>query len=68
MKDRTTLRLRACKLAEEIRAGTWNQVEGIHTRPAPACPEIVAELERRCPGFDRAIYQQAIADGLSETR
>lgn len=68
MNDQDTLRLRACELAEEIRDGRWNHVEGIAARPVPACLEIVDELERRCPGFDLAAYQQAIADGLFETR
>jgi hypothetical protein len=68
MSDRDALRLRACELADEIRAGRWSHVEGIATRPVPACREIVEELERRCPGFDLESYQRAIADGLFETR
>ena len=68
MSDRETLRLSACELAEEVRAGRWDHIAGIKTQPVPACPEVVAELERRCPGFDLPTYRRAIADGLFETR
>jgi len=62
------LRLRACELAEEIRDGRWSHIEDLEHKPVPACDEIVSELERRCPGFDRATYQKALASGLFETR
>jgi hypothetical protein len=68
MNDQQNLRLRACELAEEVRAGRWDHIEEIKTRPVTACSEIVAELERRCPGFDFSTYQQAMANGLYETR
>ena len=62
------LRLRACELAEEIRIGRWSHIKDLERRPASACEEIVSELQRRCPGFDRATYQEALASGMFETR
>jgi hypothetical protein len=43
----------AYTLAEEIRDGMWNQVKEITQKPAPACDEIISELERRCPGHKK---------------
>lgn len=68
MCDPGTLRLKACELAEEVRGGRWDHIPEIKTRPVPSCPEVVAELERRWPGFNFPTYQRAIADGLFETR
>jgi hypothetical protein len=51
MSAQENFRLRACELAEEVRAGHWDHIKE-KARPVTACPEMVAELERRCPGSD----------------
>ena len=66
--DKTTLKSVAYHLAEEIRDGRWNHVPGITTEPVRECDELVAEFERRCPGFSRVEYQRALADALFESR
>jgi hypothetical protein len=33
-----------------------------------ACPEVIAELRRLCPGFATADYQAAIAHGMQASR
>lgn len=62
------LRLVACTLAEEIRGGLWEHVKDLRLKPAPACRELIDELRNRCPGHDVSAYQQALANGLFETR
>ena len=57
-----------CQIAEEIRDGKWNHISELSVRPAPACDQLIAEFARRCPGYTRKAYQQALADGLHETR
>lgn len=56
------------QLAMEIYDGRWNHVPDIHRKPAPACPELLEELERRCPGHSLPEYRQALADGLFAAR
>jgi len=63
-----TLRLKACELAEEIRDGRWRHLSDLSIKPAPACKELIDELKSRCPGFKTEEYQQALANGLFETR
>jgi hypothetical protein len=55
-------------LAEEIRDGRWRHVADLVRKPAPACPELIDELRRRCPGFSDSDYQRALADGLFASR
>ena len=62
------LRLAGCQLAEEIRSGKWTHLEGLQTGPATSCVELTAALSERCPGFRLEEYQEAISNGLFETR
>lgn len=63
-----TLSLAAYQLAEEIRAGRWSHVSDLALKPAPACAELLQELERRCSGYSLGDYRRALANGLFETR
>ncbi|WP_395748583.1 hypothetical protein [Prosthecobacter sp.] len=63
-----TLAAAAYDLAEEYRSGLWNHVSDMKRLPAPLCPELIAELQRRCPGRSASACQQAIADGLFASR
>jgi hypothetical protein len=49
----------AYHLAEEIWAEKWSHVRG---------PELIQELQRRCPGFTTGEYKEAFADGLHRAR
>jgi hypothetical protein len=55
-------------LANEIRDGKWNHVEGIEDCPASACPEIFAEFRRRCPGYTTEEYRSALGKGFFDSR
>jgi len=66
--NRPSLKIVAFELGEEIREGRWNHVSGISTKPATACDELIKEFEERCPGYSRLEYQQALAEGLFESR
>jgi hypothetical protein len=37
-------------------------------KPAATCAELIDELKVRCPGYDLEEYEQALANGLFETR
>jgi hypothetical protein len=58
----------AYRFAEEIHAGRWNHIAALAAKPAPACDEIIAELQRRSPGFTRPDYQQALTRALHDSR
>ena len=58
----------AYQLASEIRDGCWRHLSALSNKPAPSIPELIQELERRCPGFAVPEYQRALADGLFESR
>lgn len=58
----------AIELAGEIRDGKWRHVLELEAQPPHVCAEIVAELRSRCPGFTRAEYETAIAEGLLAPR
>src|SRR5689334_2147259 len=47
-------------LAEEIRDGRWDHVEALKTKPVPSCPEIMEELERRCPGHTWSVTSERL--------
>jgi len=55
-------------LADEVRDGKWDHIPNIKVKPVPACPEMIDELRKRCPGYTVEQYQQALARGLSESR
>jgi hypothetical protein len=54
--------------AIEIRDGKWDHVSDPHDLPARGWPGLVAELQRRCPGFSDAQYSHAIGNGLFNSR
>jgi hypothetical protein len=54
----------AYDLAVEIHEGDWKHVKCLDLKPAPACPEIIDALRKRCPGYSVEQYQRALADGL----
>jgi hypothetical protein len=54
---REALKEAAEKLAVEMWEGRWDHLKD---RPV-VCPEIVVELERRCPGHTKSEYEDAIA-------
>lgn len=56
------------RIAEEIRDGAWKHVSDLSRKPAPACNELIVELQERCPGYSLAEYQRALADGLQHSR
>jgi hypothetical protein len=58
----------AYDFAVEIREGKWAHVRCLDAKPAAACPEIIEELQTRCPGYSTERYQRAIADGLFASR
>jgi hypothetical protein len=58
----------AHELALEIRDGKWDHVRCLDQKPASACPEIIEELRKRCPGYPEDLYKRAIADGLFGSR
>jgi hypothetical protein len=62
------LRIHGCELAEEIRLGRWSHLKDLLEKPASACVELIDELKVRCPGYDLEEYEQALANGLFETR
>lgn len=57
----------AYDLAEEVREGRWDAACPPHL-PSPACPALMAELDRRCPGFLLEERQEALAAGLRDSR
>ena len=54
--------------AVEIRDGKWNHVSDPNELPAVGRSGLVAELRRRCPGFTDAQYNEAIGNGLFNSR
>ena len=62
------LRLAGCELAEEIRSGQWDHIKGLKTGSAARCVELTDALSEHCPGFTLEEYQEAIGNGLFETR
>ncbi len=58
----------AYELAEEIRDGRWRHINALRTMPAAAVPEVLAELQRRMPGFSTPEYATAIAKGMFASR
>jgi len=55
-------------LAEEIRDGRWRHVFDPSSQSESNCPELIQELQRRCPGYVEAAYKRALADGMLATR
>jgi hypothetical protein len=54
-------------LAEEIRQGVWdNRFDP--TLPITRSTVLIAELEKRSPGFDAQDYRNALARGMQNTR
>jgi hypothetical protein len=60
----------AYALCEEIRdKGAFAEAIGhVHNQQPAGCPEVIGELQRRCPGYTTEEYQAAIARGMFETR
>ena len=48
-------------LSDEIWEGRWDHIASLKTHPIGECVDIIDELERRCPGYTRQEYQDAIA-------
>jgi hypothetical protein len=63
----TDLKGPAAELAEEMRQGKWNHCYHPNQR-GPFSEELVAELEKRIPGYASDQYQQSIGFGLFVTR
>ncbi len=67
MPDR--LSLAAHDLCIEVREGAWNAVlKRVSNGQPAACPEVIEELRRRCPGHSVEDYQRAIAQGMFNSR
>lgn len=62
------LNLAAAQLAEEIWAKRWEHVADLKVKPVGECVQVVAELEKRCPGFSASEYSRALARGMLESR
>ncbi len=62
------LNLAAAQLAEEIWAKRWEHVTDLKVKPVGECTQLVAELERRCPGFSPNEYSRALARGMQDSR
>jgi len=58
----------AYSLAEEIRNGKWRHMTDLNGKPVSHYPELVDELQRRCPGYTLAAYKRALEDGMFATR
>jgi hypothetical protein len=61
---RLALRKSSDQLADEIWEGKWGHIPHLRTTPIGEVAEILAELERRCPGHTKEAYQDAIARSI----
>jgi hypothetical protein len=61
------LRSAATELDEEIRAGKWAHVIGRRRVPSE-CRELIAELQKRCPGYAPKYYASMLASAPRESR
>jgi len=66
--EESVLRREAYVLAREIHDGRWDHVVTSGLKSLADSEELITELRLRCPGFERAAYEKAIASGLSEFR
>lgn len=63
------LDLAAYDLCSEVREGLWNAaLSKVSNRQPAASADVVAELQRRCPGHSTADYQRALAKGMLNSR
>lgn len=57
----------AAELAEEMRQGKWSHCYDASKRP-PYPAALVAELQKRVPGYSEVEYQESIGFGMFVTR
>jgi hypothetical protein len=48
-------------LRDEVLTGKWSHIVDWRSKPISELTEILAELERRCPGHTKQTYQDALA-------
>ena len=58
----------ASGLAGEIRDGLWGRFPCLGTEPIPIHDELIAELERRCPGLPKEDYEKVLSESLSKNK
>jgi hypothetical protein len=67
MPDR--LSLAAYDLCMEVRDGAWEAaLKSVSNAQPAACPEVIEDLRRRCPGHSVEEYRRAIAQGMYNSR
>jgi hypothetical protein len=58
----------AYAIAEEVREGKWDHALRLVPNGQPAASEdVISELRRRCPGYSKEQYQEAIAKGMKDS-
>lgn len=67
-QDKRLLAAAAFRLADEIRDGRWRHVYNPAGKPVTHCSKLIEELQRRCPGFSVPEYENALAQGMVESR
>lgn len=51
-------------LIQEMNEGKWDHIPNLHSTPTEEIRELNEELERRCPGYEKEKYGEAIARSI----
>jgi uncharacterized protein CbrC (UPF0167 family) len=58
----------AYELCAEVWDGVWDDaLDKVANQQPAASDDMIAELRRRCPGYTRKQYQDAIAKGMHDS-
>jgi hypothetical protein len=66
--ERAALGDAADAIIREIAEGKWRHLASIQNLPLAQCPEILAAIAERVPGYSREEYEAAIARGAFHNR